>query len=463
MKKRNSITVLNMASTLILSGISIFTLPLFSRLLGTSGYGVMSTYTVWTQVLTIVASMNTYSTIVYARVKFPEEEQLQYQSAVMTLSLTSAFLCSVLILLFAGPISALLKLSYGLMIMLVIQSFGTFCINFMNTKLQYELKAGKNLILSLLTVGISLPLSIVLVLSMVQEDRYIGRILGNVITYGALGAAACVYILVKGKTFFRMDYWKFCLKLVLPLIFMDLSYLVLGHSDLVMLRDYMGDSAAGIYGFSYTFGSIIFTIFTALNKSWVPFFFDSMKEGNTQRVHDQAKNFLELYTVLSMGFVLLNNEMFHLFGDRSYWDGTILIPVFTAGYYFNFLCTFPVNFEHYNLKVKIVSAVTILSSALNVCLNYILIRKMGMLGAVTATCICQGFQFLVHQFYTTFCIPGKASYPFRMGLLWKYPLFYAAAAVIAIVLPESWLIRWGLGAAIGIWELLRIRQRKVLL
>lgn len=462
MKKQNSITILNMASTFLLTGISIFTLPLFSSLLGTSGYGVLSTYTVWCQVLTIVAGLNTYSTIVYARVKFPEEEQLRYQSAVMTLSLTAVLVCSLLILAFAGPISSMLKLSYGLMIMLVVQSFGTFCVNFLNTKLQFELKAGKNLVLSLLTVGISLPLSLWLVLTMPQEERYIGRILGNVVTYGVLGTAVCVYILVKGRAFFRMDYWKFALKLVLPLMFMDLSYLVLGHSDQVMVRDYMGDSAAGIYGFAYTFGSIIFTIFTALNRSWVPFFFDSMKEGDTQRVHSQAKNFLELFTVLAMGFVLLNQEVFHLFGDRTFWDGTILVPLFTAGYYFNFLCTFPVNYEHYNLKVKMVSAVTIVSSILNVGLNYVLIRKMGLLGAVTATCICQCFQFVVHQSYVTRFL-WKEKYPFGMGMLWKYPVFYAGAAVIAMTLPGAWLLRWGLGAAIGFWELLRIRQRKVLL
>lgn len=462
MKKQNSITILNMVSTFLLTGISIITLPLFSGLLGTSGYGVMSTYNVWTQVLTIVAGLNTYSTIVYARVKFPEEEQLRYQSAVMTLSLTAVFLCSLLILAFAGPISSVLKLSYGLMVMLVVQSFGSFCLNFMNTKLQYELKAGKNLVLSLLTVGISLPLSLWLVLSMPQEERYIGRILGNVITYGVLGTVVCGYILVKGKTFFRWEYWKFALKLVLPLIFMDLSYLVLGHSDQVMVRDYMGDSAAGIYGFAYTFGGIIFTIFTALNRSWVPFFFDSMKAGDTERVHSQAKNFLELFTVLAMGFVLLNQEVFRLFGDRAYWDGSILVPLFTAGYYFNFLCTFPVNYEHYNLKVKMVSAVTILSSILNIGLNYVLIRKMGMMGAVTATCICQGFQFLVHQSYASIFL-WREDYPFRMGMLWKYPLFYAAAAIIALTLPGAWLLRWGLGAAIGVWELLRIRRRKVLI
>lgn len=462
MNKKNRVTILNILSTLILTGISIFTAPMFSRLLGTDGYGVMSTYTVWMNAMTIIACLNTCSTLVYARVKFPEEDQERYQSAIMTLALTALVVCSVLILLFAGPISRLLKLSYTLMVWLMIQSFGSFCMNFLNTKLQYELKAGWNMLSSLVIVGMSLSISLVLVLSMPQEQRYIGRIAGNVITYGVLGTAACVFVLLRGKTFFHREYWKFCLSLVFPLIFMDLSYLVLGHSDLVMVRDYLGDSPAGIYSLAYTFGGVMFTIFGALNKSWVPFFFDSMKDGDRETVDSQSRNFMELYTVLSMGFVLLTNEVFHIFADSRYWDGTVLIPLFVAGYYFNFLCTFPVNFEHYHLKVKMVSAVTIVSSLINIALNYILIRKMGLLGAVCATMLSQGFQFAVHHLYVTF-VMGEKEYPFGMKLLWKYILAFAAAVAACILLPKAWLIRWAAGAAIGVWELLRIRSRKVLI
>ena len=42
----------------------------------------------------------------------------------------------------------------------------------------------------------------------------------------------------------------------------------------------------------------------------------------------------------------------------------------------------------------------------------------------------------------------------------------AALAVIFVlfyVLKDMWLIRWGLGAAIGLWELGQIRKRKGLM
>lgn len=462
MNKQNRVTILNIASTLILTGISIFTSPLFSRLLGTSGYGIMSTYTVWMNAMTIIATLQTDATLIYAKVKYSEDEQPKYQSAVMTLSLACCLLVAAVILVFIKPIAALVKLSYGLIAFLMIQSFGSFCMNFLNTKLQYELKAGRNMLSSLLLVLTSLALSLVFVLSMPSEERYIGRILGNVITYGLLGAAACIYILHKGKTFFNFAYWRFALGLVFPLMFMNLSYLVLGHSDLVMVREYLGDSASGIYGLAYTFSGIIFTIYGALNKSWVPFFFDDMKSGNTEAVFVKTKNYLELFTVLAIGFVLLTKEVFHIFASSAYWQGTGLIPLFVASYYLNFLCTFPVNFEHYHMKVRMVSVVTVVSAVVNIGLNYVFIRTMGLTGAVIATMLSHLLQFIVHQVYAS-KIMGCGMYPFETRRIMGYGLVFFATVGAAFLLDGLWLVRWTIGALVGVWELVRIRKRKVLI
>lgn len=462
MKKQNRVTILNMASTLILTGISIITSPLFSRLLGTSGYGIMSTYTVWMNAMAIVATLQTEATLIYAKVKFSEEEQSRYQSSVMTLSVASCALCAILAFLFLKPISALLRLSGGLITMLLLQSFGTFSLSFLNTKLQYELKAGRNMLSSLSIVLFSLSLSLILVLSMPMEQRYVGRILGNVIAYGTMGLAACVYILWKGKTFFNITYWRFALGLVFPLIFMNLSNLVLGHSDLVMVRQSLGDSASGIYGLAYTFSGIMFTLFAALNKSWVPFFFDDMKRGDREAVASKASNFLELYTVLAMGFVLLTKEVFHLFADVTFWDGTRIIPVFVAGYYLNFLCTFPVNFEHYHMKVKTVSFVTVLSAVVNIGLNIVFIHYYGMIGAAVATMLAHFLQFCVHQVYAA-CVIREGIYPFGGFRLPAFGIAFACMIAFSAVFDGVWIARWGVGALLGAGELLRIRKRKVLI
>ena len=385
MKKQNRIAFLNMLSTLLLRGLSVITSAIFSRLLGTNGYGVLSTYNVWMGVASIAGPLQTHGTLVNARVEYPPERQKAYQSSVMTLSALSFLGCSALVLIFLGPVSSLLEMQWYLILLLLLHAFGSFCVNFLNSKFTYEFKAGRNLGLSLGVTLTTLALSVVLILLMPEDYRYVGRILGLSLTYGVLGLAVCAYILHSGKTFYNRTYWKFCIALAIPVVFYSLSDLLLGHSDLVMVKKMLGDSQAGIYSLAYNFGSVLFSIFTALNNSWTPFFFEDMKQGNRDRVRFQAKHFLELFTVLAMGFILLTPEVYHGFARQDYWEGTSLITLFAAGFYLNFLCTFPVNFEYFHKKTKMVAAATVTSCVLNIGLNYLFILRFGLAGAAVAT------------------------------------------------------------------------------
>ncbi len=90
MKRRNRVAFFNILSTVLLRGISIFTAPLFTRLLGDSGYGVTQIYNTWVAVIAIVFSLQTQGTLANARTEYAEGEQLGYQSSAMTLSAPSA-------------------------------------------------------------------------------------------------------------------------------------------------------------------------------------------------------------------------------------------------------------------------------------------------------------------------------------------------------------------------------------
>lgn len=462
MKKQNRVAFFNILSTLLLQGISFFTMPLFSGLLGTSGYGVTRVYNTWVSVLAIVFTMQTQGTLVNARIEYPEGDQNKYQSSVMSLSLLVFLACSAVVLCFLGPISKALKLDQLLIILMLVQAFGTFCVNFLNMKFVYEFKAGRNMVLSLGVTLTTLVLSLALILQLPQETRYYGRVGAVALTYGIIGIPACILILAKGKTFFRKDYWKFCIMLAIPTVFYNLSDLILGHCDTVMLQQMLDEAHVGIYSAALTFGGVMFTIFSALNNSWCPFFFEDMRLGEGEKVRQKAVNFLELFTVLSVGFILLVQEVYRFFMKEDYWEGTMLIPVFVTSYFLNFLCTFPVNYEYYRKKTKVVAVVTIASSLVNVVLNYILIRLLGMAGAALATMLSHCLQLGIHYAYTRYVL-GKGAYPFGVRLWGKYAAVYLAMVLLVWLTGGSWLLRWSIGAVIGLWELLRIKKRKVLI
>lgn len=462
MKKQNRVAFFNILSTMLLRGISMFTAPLFSRLLGTEGYGVVSLYTVWVGVAAIAFTLQTNGTLVNARIEYPEDQQHKYQSSVMTLSLLFFLLCSGVTIAFLPQVSALLKLHWVLILLILFHSFGSYCVNFLNSKFTYEFKADRNMYVS---VGITLStivLSVILILLMPAHINYYGRVLALALVYGGMGIGVCTYVLLKGKTFYNKEYWTLALTLALPVVFYSLSDLALGQCDRVMLQQMMNESMVGQYSMAYNFGGIMFTIFGALNNTWTPFYFEDMKQKRQSAMRAQAGHFLELFTVLSVGFILLAPEVYHVFARWDFWAGTPLIPIFVTSYYLNFLCTFPVNYEYFHKKTKAVAVITVSTSMLNIGLNYVLIRQFGVAGAALATALSHGVQFISHYIYVRYILK-KGDYPFGIRLWAKYVLAYFGMVAVVYLLEGTGLVRWGVGAAIGLWELWRIRKRKVLI
>ena len=462
MERKNRIVILNIASTLLLNLISFITAPLFAALLGAGSFGDLSVFNTWVAVAAIVMTLHTTGTIANARVEYSEEEQPKYQSAAMSLSLMSFAVCFVLVLLFMEPVSRLLELEPLLVVLVMVTALGTFGVHFMNNRFTFELKAGRNMAVSVTLAVMNLGLSLLFVFLLPEEKRLYGRVAALTLSYGFFGIVSCVTTLVRGRTFYEKRYWKLCLSLSVPVLFYGLTDLLLGHSDLVMLRSLDSSASSGVYGLSYQISTVMFTIFTAINTSWMAFFFNDMKAGRRDVVRRQSRNFLELYTVLACGFILLAPEVFRLLAPEDFRSGTGLIPYMVASFYLNFLCTFPYNYEIYHKRMKVISVVTVTSALVNVALNYVLILRIGMYGAAIATLLSRIFQFAAHYLYSRFLL-GKADYPFKIMFWLPYALGFSAVMVMVILLPDTWLPRWGLGAVLGIFELYRVWKRRALI
>ena len=164
MKRQNRVAMFNILSTVLLNCIPLITGPVFSRLLGDSGYGIAKIYNIWVSVTAILFTLQTHNTLVNAIVEFGEEEQKRYHSAVMGLSISAFLVFGALVLVFLEPISLFLNLESRMICLMLLQAFGTFCVNFLNTRNTYEFKAGKNMGLSLTVTILNFVLSLIFVL-----------------------------------------------------------------------------------------------------------------------------------------------------------------------------------------------------------------------------------------------------------------------------------------------------------
>ena len=86
-----------------------------------------------------------------------------------------------------------------------------------------------------------------------------------------------------------------------------------------MLQKIVNYDIAGIYSFIVTFTHLINVIWLAFNNTWVPFYYDDMKYKRIGVIKGKTKNYMVLFTVLVMGFVLVSSEVAKLFASEDFW------------------------------------------------------------------------------------------------------------------------------------------------
>ncbi len=459
-KNENALAFFNILGPIILNGINFFTVPIFTRMLGTENYGIVSLYTTWVQILTIVMGIQTCGTISVSRTYFEEKDIKSYYSSILTISCVTSVFVALVMIIFIKPISAFMGLSSFVVILMLLQSFGAYAINFMTFKFIYAKQASKNFFLSVAVSVLSIVISLIIIYIIPNySDRYIGRIVGYAIPNIAIGFVAAAVILTQGKTFYSKKYWKFCLPLCIPLIFHNLSQIILGQLDRILLNRLLNDnSVVGIYSFCSTFVHIISIIWSALNNTWVPFYYDYVKQGDTETIKRKSKNYVFLYTVITMGFVLLSPEVIKIFASEEFWSGTYLVPLMAFAYYMVFLYSFPVNFEFYHKKTAIIATGTCGAALMNIGINIFLIPRFGMTGAAITTAIAYTALFVFHHLIAKYIV--KQNYHYKLSFFIPGVAAIILTSAVFYLFIDFWFIRWALGAVLGIILVLRIYKNK---
>ncbi len=457
-RKVNTETTFNILSTLIRTGVYFLTMPLFTRLLGAEQYGLFSVFSSWLILITCFISLGTGQGISTGRYIFAEHyEEFRSSTLLLGTVISAAFI--LLGFLFRRPLSAYMGYSSGVFMLLFVLAFAHYVVEFAQGAFVYEKRAKYNFAVSIGLLITTVGLSLLLIRFGGFQELFLSRVYGSFFPYASAAVVLWLAFYLKKPTGFNKAYWKYSLMLGFPLVFHSLSQNLLSHSDRLMLQ-YLGYAGAsvGIYSTFHTYTGITSSLLNALNTSWCPFYYDDLNERAFDRLKGKCRNYLELYTVLACGFILLSREVSFIFADQEYAAGLNLIPIFVCAIYFQFMYQFPVNFEFYNRKTTIIAIGTCVAGLVNIAINALLIPPYGMYGAAIATAASYGMLFVAHFFI----VKHLRCMEFHMKLWQFLPGLAAVIATSALfyVLADMWLIRWVLGAAIGAIECWRILKRK---
>lgn len=443
---------------LILQGIAFFTTPLFTRILGAEQYGEYSVFNSWVAILTCFMGLGVQSSIGTGMYEF-KDKYYEFRNSVLllgTIISTVIFMIGCLAIKF---LSIYLGYSYLLVCVLFLSAISHFIINFIQGICIYEKKAGLNFILSVAVSLSTVGLSILLIHCFPNDRKFLGRVYGTVVPYVALSVVMWLLFFLKKPTRLHKKYCKYSLVMGLPIVFHSLSQNILGQSDRVMMRQIgISNTEIGIYSLFYTFTAVVSTILGALNNSWCPFYYDDVDAKNWDKLNAKCKNYIELFSVIVIGFLLLSREVSYLLAGSEYWEGIAIIPVLVTAVYFTFMYQFPVNFEFFYRKTYVIAIGTCGAAVINIILNAILIPIGGMYGAALATVSSYGMLFVAHYLIVT----HMKECAFHL----KYSVFFPGLAAIAVsiivfyTLANAWALRWVLAIGVGGYELTKVYKRK---
>lgn len=461
MNKDSKQTIFNMLSQIVLNGTNFVLIMLFTRFLPTDEYGIVSIYQAYVLFFAVLVGLNSQGSIGTAFVHIKKKEHNDYLASILLLSTINFVVILIFSMLIMPFFSRFSQLEPILIILMLFHSFGNFCFQFANIKYVYCRKAQYSCLMAVL-VSVAMVVCSWIGIFMMPSDipGYVGRICGISIPYIICGGFVLFVIYIKGNPFKKLvKYWKFCIPICIPLVFHGFSQVILAQTDKIMLQKILADnSVVGIYSFIVTFVHVLNSIYTALNNTWVPIYYEYMKNGQIDLIICRSERYHRLFLTLMIGFMMVSPEFVKLFADSDYWGGIPLIPIIVVSIYMVFLYSFAVNFELYHRKSKWIAIGTTAAAGFNIVFNALLIPQLEMYGAALATLSAYFLLFIFHEMRAKRIGDGKYPYKTRF-FLWKIIIILACSVFFYIFIDIS-CVRWFVAFVDGLYLLYGIYKNK---
>lgn len=387
-----------MIASILEKGIGLITIPIFTRILSEDVFGEISVFNSWKGILNVLISFSLVGGVINNAMLDFEEDKDGFISSILSLILFSSLICYGVYFIIEKKIGNLLNYNFKLIsIMFLTFGFGS-SIGIWAIKKRFNYEYKEIIIISLF-IAIFSPITSYYLIECSNLTELEAKIYGdNVITI-FFNIVIFVCLLIKGKKIINLKYWKYALKFNLPLIPHYLSYIVLSQSDRIMIANYIGEGAAGIYSLSYTVASIINIVISAINSSFVPWTYKMMREKKYDIIGRNANKLSLIGGLLSIIFILFAPEFIKLMAPVSYYQAVYIIPPVVLGTYYIFIYTFFGNIEFYHKQTKYVMFASIISAILNIILNMILIPRYGFIIAGYTTMFSYFCMVLIHYIF----------------------------------------------------------------
>jgi O-antigen/teichoic acid export membrane protein len=233
---------------------------------------------------------------------------------------------------------------------------------------------------------------------------------------------------------FDKKLWLTMFKYALPLLVLGLAGIVNETMDRILLKklspEAIAQSQVGIYSACYKI-SILMTIFIqAFKYAAEPFFFNKSKDKDSKEIYANVMRIFVLVCSVIFLSIMLYMDIVQYFVDKPYREGLRIVPILLVanlclGIFYNLSIWYKLTD-----KTKFGAYIALFGASITLIFNYLLIPKLGYMGAAWTTLFCYVSMMLGSYIF------GQKYYPIRYNL--KKTGFYLLLALLFYFI-STWL------------------------
>ena len=432
-------------SSIAVKAVLILTTPLFTRMMPKADFGIAGNFTSWFTMLNVVCSLNLWYSIGRAKLDYPGKLD-EFVGSMQLLALCFMGVVAACTAPFLDRAAALLNLDRPLMIALLVYLAAYPAVQLNQAKFKYTYRYRGNIFITAYTTVVTVALSLLLVL-LLPGQAALGKSLGAVVSTLLLSLWFWLDALKKRCVRVNTTYWRYALKITVPLILNSISLTILAQADRVLITKYCGAADNAVYTLAYNYAILINIILTAVNEAWLPWFHDSLDAGKKDDIRRNVKPLVLLGCWIGLGCVAIAPEAIALLGGSGYMEGVWAVPPITLGVVCSYIFQ---HYEHIELHLKrtwYISAGTVFAAGLNILLNILFIPRYGFVAAAYTTLACYLVLMVAHHIISRWVMKVH---------LYDDRYMYGALLITALgtagfaaLYGSAWYLRWGIIAVIS--------------
>lgn len=421
-------------------GISFLTAPIFTRLLTTEEYGVITIYLSWVDVIGIFAMFGLYNNVYCRGILEFKEDKKNFTFSLLSLANVITLAVFAIVWITNKYVFHFLNVPDILILFMFFSFLFEPAFEFWKTDQRFAYKY-KMLCFFMILVMVFAPVLSVAGIFLFPGNKVAARIIGaNVVTL-VLGMGCYISELCKSDRKPKIAYWKYAVLYNLPLIPYFLSSYVLSSSDRLMIGYFCGEDKAGIYGIAYTMSAVVNIVWNSINATLVPTIYQRCDDGRRSTLSRLIVPIIAGYGGVCTLIMLLSPEIIRFLAPSSYGEGMYIIPVIVGGVFYMSIFSIFSNIIYYEKKPKYVMGAGVAAAVANFILNLIFIPLCGYFAAGYTTLASYLLQ-VVWSYIAVKKVTGESVYDMKiLGVIGLIVLIMSIGS--PLLYSYTW-IRWGL-------------------